>query len=55
MVVMRPTNGVGEKSTRKPSGNTCDAIAATHARRNIPVRVEIVRASKFREIVAPAL
>jgi 5'-nucleotidase len=51
---MRPTNGVGERSPRKPSGNTGSAIAATHGRRNIPAGVETVRASKFREIVAPA-
>jgi 5'-nucleotidase len=51
---MRPTNGVGERSPRKPSGNTGSAIAATHGRRTIPAGVETVRASKFREIVAPA-
>jgi hypothetical protein len=50
---MRPTNGVSEKIPWKPSGNTGNAIAATHARRNIPVGVETVRISKFREIVAP--
>jgi 5'-nucleotidase len=52
---MRPTNGVGERSLRKPSGNTGSAITATHGRRNIPAGVETVRASRFREIVAPAL
>jgi 5'-nucleotidase len=52
---MRPTNGVGERSPRKPSGNTGTAIAATHGHRNIPAGVETVLASKFREIVAPAL
>jgi 5'-nucleotidase len=52
---MRPTNGVGERSPRKPSGNTGSAITATHGRRNIPAGVEAVRASRFREIVAPAL
>jgi 5'-nucleotidase len=54
-VVMRPTNGAGEKICTEASGNTGNAIVATHARRNIPAGVELVRASKFREIVAPAL
>jgi hypothetical protein len=52
-VVMRPTNGVGEKIPWQPSENTGNAIAATHPRRNIPAGVETVQTSKFREIVAP--
>jgi hypothetical protein len=53
-VVMRPTDGVGKKIPRKPFANTGGAIAAMHAGRNIPVGVETLGASKFREIVAPA-
>jgi hypothetical protein len=54
-VVMRPTNGAREKIPWQPSGNTGSAITATQAGHNIPARVEMARASKFREIIAPAL
>jgi hypothetical protein len=44
-----------EKIPPQPSGDTGSAIAATQAGRNIPAGVEPAQASKFREIVAPAL
>jgi hypothetical protein len=54
-VVMRPTNGAREKIPWQPSGNTGSAITATQAGHKLPARVEMARASKFREIIAPAL